>query len=281
VNPNKNQSLDESNLLTSKSISMSSSMSTSLRKYTEEDISNLPSFDTSYIRQKRMTKEHRARARALAERDFYNNCLKQKVLEYGPHNAEVARAMANLGSSLMRCKAFSDALQVYKRAVAMLRVHFGDDSLMVAKALNNIGYAASMNPTAENLDYALIALQEALSIRIAYHGPHHCDCVETLNNIAGVYLHKREWATARDLYLDVLTTRAAIFGRSHGSIPVTAQTLAKVFTRLSDFPHALRHLELALEIYKGDSMKLRDNHPLVVKVKKSIISTENLMASLG
>jgi len=336
-----NDSIDTSTS-NSNSGELSSSLSTTV----------LPSFDTSYLRQRQFTKKHQAQNRSYAERDYYNTLMKERILQHGPHSLPAAKAMTSLGSALLRCntrQSFEDALAVYKRAMVILKFYCGEESLIVAKVLDKIGTSASLSyahasarhekqkqrqsrstsrrsdgsvsvhssssstsrsnnairmPTAgeiattivnddttvledgedeyddSNLDWALIALKEALAIRVSYMGPHHPDCVDTLNNIAGVYLHKKDWATARTLYLDVLTTRAAIFGRNHGSIAVTAQTLGKVFVRLSEFRNALLHYNLALEIYQGEGMQLRDGHPLVVRVRKSIASTEHLMKSL-
>ncbi len=168
-------------------------------------------------------------------------------------------------------------MTIYKKAVAVLRKHYGMNSLIVARGLDKIGLSASLCATPTNLDWAYIALKEALSIRISYLGPHHCDCADTLNNIAGVFLQKEEYQTALSIYLDVLTVRAAIFGKNHPSIAITASTLGKIYQHLSDFDNALLHYNLALTIYSGDPMNLNSNHPLVTKVFKQIAAIERLM----
>ena len=155
-------------------------------------------------------------------------------------------------------------------------MHYGEDSLIVARALDKIGLSASLCATPENLEWALIALKEALHIRISYLGPHHCDCADTLNNIAGVCLQKKEWLNARSLYLDVLAIRAAIFGKNHVSIAITAQTLGKIFHHLSDFNNALLHYNLAMSTYRGEPMNLKANHPIIQKLLKAISATERL-----
>mmetsp|Transcript_307 Transcript_307/g.402 ORF Transcript_307/g.402 Transcript_307/m.402 type:complete len:99 (+) Transcript_307:137-433(+) len=91
----------------------------------------------------------------------------------------------------------------------------------------------------------------------------------------------KEWAKAKDAYVDVLTVRAAIFGNNHPSIAVTAQTLGKVCSHLSDFECSLKYFELALFIYRGEPMMLNDNHPLIKGTIRNIDRTERLMASLG
>lgn len=151
--------------------------------------------------------------------------------------------------------------------------------MIVARGLDKVGVSASRCGSRKNLDWALVALREALHIRISYLGAHHCDSVDTMNNIAGVFLQKKEWAAARDIYLDVMTVRAAIFGKNHASIAITAQMLGKIFYHLSDFNNALKHYGLALAIYKGEPMCLKANHPLVTKVLKNMASAERLLIS--
>lgn len=138
-----------------------------------------------------------------------------------------------------------------------------------------------MIPTDQNLNWALMALHEALVMRYAHLGPHHCDVVDTLNKIAGIHLHKCDWVEARNAYVEVLTVRAAIFGRNHPSIAVTAQTLGRVYTSLGEFELALKHMELALKLFREKPMSMKDNHPLVVKLLKNITTTSRLMTSLG
>jgi tetratricopeptide (TPR) repeat protein len=171
----------------------------------------------------------------------------------------------------------SEALKLYKMTVSIYRDTYGDDSLIVARMLNQVGLSASLSHSTENLEWALLALKEAIHIRLKYLGPHHVDVVDTMNNIAGVFLHKREMEVAKELYADVMLVRAYIFGKDHPSVAVTAQTLGKVYTRLSDFQNAMKHYELALEIYQGEVMKLASSHPLVVKVRDELVRVERIV----
>lgn len=82
---------------------------------------------------------------------------------------------------------------------------FDQESLVFARGLDKVGLAASKCPSPENFELALLALNEALHIRISQIGPHHCDTVDTLNNIAGIFLNMKEWSRAKDAYVDVLT----------------------------------------------------------------------------
>jgi len=193
----------------------------------------------------------------------------------------VAQKLCNLGNALLTCKEYAKSLSAYKKAVPILREKYGGNSLFVACALDKVGYAASMNPTEKNLNWALVALHEALIIRHAHLGPHHCDVVDTLNKIAGIHLHRCDWEAARDAYIEVLTVRAAIFGRNHPSVAVTAQTLGRVYSSLSEFELALTYMEIALKLFREKPMSMKDNNPLIVKLLRNINCNDRLMASLG
>lgn len=100
---------------------------------------------------------------------------------------------------------YTESLSVYKRMIGIIGKHCDDDSLEFARALDKVGLAASKCPSQKNLEWALLALNEALHLRLSQLGPHHYDTVDTLNNIAGIFLRKKEWVQARDSYIDVLT----------------------------------------------------------------------------
>jgi len=267
---------------TTPQIHVSSSRSTLLASplITNNHSSTSSSFNSRH-EETQMARAQRKKLAGIAENEYWKSCIKSDISTYGAKSVRVAQGFCNIGNAFLTCKEYAESLSAYKKAVRILREIRGDDSLHVACALDKVGYAASMNPTIKNLNWALIALHESLIIRHAHLGPHHCDVVDTLNKIAGIHLHKRDWEKARDAYVEVLTVRAAIFGRNHPSVAVTAQTLGRVYTSLSEFELALKHMELALELFRGEPMSMQDNHPLVVKLLKNVATTSRLMTSLG
>ena len=236
-----------------------------------------PSFDTSFLKERQLSKESKSLQAAYKELEYWDEELKQTMDISGHTSIQSAQGMMNLGASLLRCRKYPEALTVYKNAVAIWRIRRGEHSLIVAKGLDKIGLSASLCSSKDNLDWAYLALKEALQIRMVYLGPHHCDCVDTLNNIAGVFLQRKELAIARDIYLDVLNVRASIFGNYHASIAITAQTLGKISFQLRDFDNALLHYALSLRIYKSGEMNLKQDHPLVMKVMKYVELTHRMM----
>ena len=254
------------------------------------------SLSSSFLKERQLNKESKTLKAAYNELQYWENQLDSIIsnsnnatnTELGKHSRrqfqgaqsiQAAHGMMNLGASLLRCRKYPEALSVYKNAVSVYRLHHGEHSLMVAKGLDKVGLCASLCycSTPENLDWAYLSLKESLQIRLSFLGPHHVDCVDTLNNIAGVFLQRKEWIQARDLYKDVLNLRAAIFGKDHASIAITAQTLGKIYFQLRDFEKAILNFELALRIYKSGEMNLKKGHPLVLKVMKYVDSTQRMI----
>jgi len=210
--------------------------------------------------------------------------FEEEGYQFRSNSTVAASGLMGLGAALMRCKEYMDAFSVYKKAVKILRHRHGENNLIVAHALDKVGLAASLCPKvglSDNLEWALMALNEAFHIRHSILGPWHCDVVDTLNNIAGVYMRQRELIKAIDSYVEVITVRSAIFGEMHPSVAVTSQTLGTLHLWMSNFHEALQYFNYTLRIYKSDSMKLKDRHPLVQKAHDSIKNTERLLVSGG
>jgi tetratricopeptide (TPR) repeat protein len=236
------------------------------------------SLDTSFLREKQNVQENRYLQSAFREFEYWNETLDKIILQYwGPQSLQAARTMMELGACLLRCKQYSQALEVYKNAVVIYKHHHGQNSLSVAKGLDRIGFAATLCGSGEKLQLAEESLKEALRIRIEFLGRHHCDCVDTLNNIAGVYLQRKEYKIAKELYKEVLHVRSKIFGIHHASIAITAQMLGKIHFYLKDYENAMSYYDLALRVYRGTQMNLTEQHPLVRKVTKHLAATEKMI----
>lgn len=254
---------------------------------TESFSREMSSLDTTFLREKELARDNKSLQSAMEECVYWNKKLEQSIQQScgGRQSLPTAHIMMELGACLLRCKQHVQALSMYENAVAIYRMHHGSHSLSVARGLDRVGFAATLcgtidaggGGTRDNLQYAQEALKEALRIRVDYLGPHHCDCVDTLNNIAGVYLQKKEYDMAKELYLDVLHVRSKIFGMYHPSIAITAQMLGKIYFYHGDFKNAMFYYELALRVYRGEQMNLKENHPLVSKVLKHLLATEKMM----
>ena len=112
--------------------------------------------------------------------------------------------------------------------------------------------------TNKNLDLAIVALSDALSIRSEILGPTHVDTIETVNKIAGVRLAMRSCVRAALEYLKVFNQRAHVLGRNHESVAATSYILGCILDdELQMTEEGEDFLKLSLQIY--DSLGIEDN----------------------
>ena len=158
----------------------------------------------------------------------------------------------------------------FQSAGRTCKIIYGSCNLGLAKALDKIGLAASQNESysAERLTFALESLEEAFKIRKELLGEAHIDTVDTLSNIAGVYLKLEKLQIAKQTFHDVLKRRLAIFDRMHPSVAVTAHTLAIIHMSLQEMDDALHFFHFAYDVFH--SVGIPEHHPLLVGILNEV-----------
>jgi len=220
-------------------------------------------------------------------KDYLAECMRNNL--NGGYSIETVDCMYQLSQVYARHECHEEALEILKNVVRIRRSIFGDRHLSVALTLNAVGktaaYAAKDNKNnadsskAGALDWALLALYEALEIRCEELGPWHLDTADTLNNIAGVYYRKDELKLAEEAYKEVISVRAAVFGKNHPSVAVTFTTLGRIQLRQRSLDDAFLSFNSALNIYRV-GMNLNQNSKLVTRLLKYISRVERLRLSM-
>lgn len=198
----------------------------------------------------------------------------QSVVVNGDLCIHTANCLLDLGSAHLNCKEHSEALSVFKKSIRIIRKVYSEQSLAMARALSCVGMAASKIP--DHRKFALISLNEALHIRYKQLGPYHVDTIDTLNNMAGCFVHMRSWEEAKEAYEEVLYLRACIFGKRHASVAVTARMLASVHTKLGEWANATAKYEFAIETLTGPTMRLKQTDPLVERVRRDVLAIQRM-----
>ena len=218
------------------------------------------------------------RRKNIHERCYWNKIVSDRIKHYGGAvNLRVAEGLMLLGNAHANCEEYIDALKIFRSAVRIFRKIHGDDHLTVARSLDKAGLVCSKIHDCEHLKMALIALSEAFSIRFEALGPIHVDTVDTLNNMAAVYWHRREYEKAREAYLEVYAVRQVIFGPTHPAVAVTAHSLGSVFLNLGQIQSAKRYFCQSLEIYK--QMKLTREHTTLQRLIRDMVALERISGS--
>ena len=214
----------------------------------------------------------------IHERFFWNAIVSDRIKHYGgAKHVRVAEGLMLLGHAHLNCEEYVDALKVYRSAVRIFRKLRGDAHLTVARSLDKVGLVCCRLLDTEHLTLALHALGEAFAIRYETLGPIHIDTVDTLNNMAGVYWHRREYEQAREAYWEVYAVRQILFGPRHPSVAVTAHALGSVHLNLAELQDASRYYVQALEIYKG--MRLTMENPALQKLVRDMATLARVTRS--
>lgn len=212
------------------------------------------------------------------ERFFWNTIVSDRIKHYGgAKHIRVAEGLMLLGNAHMNCEEYVDALKVYRSAVRIFRKLRGDTHLTVARSLDKVGLVCCRLQDTEHLTLALHALGEAFAIRYETLGPIHVDTVDTLNNMAGVHWHRREYEQAREAYWEVYAARLVLFGPRHPSVAVTAHALGSVHLNLAQTRDAARYYGRALEIYKD--MRLTMENPALQKLVRDMATLTRVTGS--
>ncbi len=170
---------------------------------------------------------------------------------------------------------YDRSVSCFQSAGRIFKKLYGPSNLGLAKALDKIGLAASQKErsTPERLTFALDSLEEAFKIRTELLGPSHVDTVDTLNNMAGVYLKLEKLQIAKQTFHDVLMKRIAIFNHMHPSVAVTAHTLATIHVSLKEVEEAYHYFNFAYAVYRA--VGLHEGHPLLAKILREVADLDS------
>lgn len=214
----------------------------------------------------------------VQERFFWNKIVTDRIRHYGgAMHLRVAEGLMLLGNAHLNCAEYSDALKIYRSAVRIFRNLRGDSHLTVARSLDKVGLVCCRLKDSEHLTLALHALGEAFAIRYETLGPIHVDTVDTLNNMAGVHLHRGEFKQAREAYWEVYAVRQVLFGSRHPSVAVTAHALGSIHLNLAQVQDAARYYKRAMEIYKA--MSLSAENPTVKRLVRDMTTLARVSRS--
>jgi len=220
-----------------------------------------------------------SQAKALHERNWWNKIVADRIKHYGTIHLRVGEGLLLLGNAHMNCSEYADALKVYKSAGRIFRRVKGDSDLTVARCLDKVGLAACRVHVEGNFNVAMVALDEAFSIRYEKLGSLHVDTVDSLNNLAGLYVRTREYALARKAYHEVYMVRQIIFGPRHPSVAITAHALGGVHLKLSQVDDAARYYHRAMAIYT--KLQLKDDNPIMKRLLKDIAALQRMSLAVS
>ena len=192
---------------------------------------------------------------------------------------QVADGLLLLGNAHLSCRDYKKAIGVFHSALKIYRTWHGRWSVTAAKALDRIGYTTCRHSwTAANLDKARNALDEAFRIRYETMGPLHPDTVETLNNLAGVYLHSGNHKEAYEAYYEIMMARKAVFGPDHPGVAAASHALGNVCIKLAQLRKASACFVEASRIYR--MLQVKPENPTMQKLSRDVAALNRILVHI-
>jgi len=195
----------------------------------------------------------------------------------GVTDAEVADALLLLGESLVLLERHEQAHAALQEALEILRAQYPDETVQIAKALNNLGAVArrlGKLAEAEALLRSALRLRQQLAQQVepeasdaAARITARTDVAQAQNNLAGLLTALAETgerdarlAEAERLYRESLRARTECLGPEHPDVAKTLNNLGKLLQTRGAHDEAERLLREALRILRQE---LVEAHPYI------------------
>ena len=169
---------------------------------------------------------------------------------------EAAR-LGELAAVLDVAGAYAEAIDLYRRCLAVREQHLGPDDLEVALTLNNIG---SLALVLDDFAGARAVLERSAAIYTRGLGPDHPDLARVLGNLGAALVGLGDYAAAQQTCARALAIREHALGPDHPAVAYSLGSLALADYHAGDLAtaHALLTRALALR-----ERSLGATHPLV------------------
>jgi tetratricopeptide (TPR) repeat protein len=209
--------------------------------------------------------------------NFSTAALRSKFMEIMPHivavighvaseTTEIANLYVFLGYGLNELANYPEALEYYKKALAIREKVLGESHPSTATTYNNI---ALIYVNQGNYPEALAYFEKALAIFEKVLGKEHPSTATSYNNIASVYKNQGRYPEALAYYKKDLAICEKVLGKEHPSTATSYNNIASVYYNQGNYPKALAYFEKALAICEN---VLGKEHPSTATTYNNIAS---------
>lgn len=161
----------------------------------------------------------------------------------------------NLGGVHYRLGDFEEAHRRFELAAELWSDLYGDDSVEVATALDNVGAVLGELARPEP---ALEAIARALAIHERHGGPQHPDVAISLHNSANILEKMGRYDEARPQLERALAIRIAAFGEDNHFVAQSLNSLGRLSSIATDYDAAVEYYQRAADII---AKTLPEDHP--------------------
>ena len=155
---------------------------------------------------------------------------------YGTDHPQTANNLTVLGRALVFEKRYDDGVDALKQALAIRERVYGKVHPLVAETLNELGGVAYMR---DQFDEAEADFQRMIDLyRAVYHDGHHYQIAVGEANLAGVFLDRKEYPRAEQLYRDALQLYIETQGPEHVNTGIAHIKLGRTLLREQHYREA-------------------------------------------
>jgi len=150
---------------------------------------------------------------------------------------------------------FTEAKEMFERALSIDEASYGPDHPQVAIDVNNLG---GVLQDLGDLEGAKKMYERALAIDESRYGPNHPQVATRINNISSVLRAFGDMEGAKKMYERALAIGEATYGPDHPTVAIRVNNLGGVLQDLGDIEGAKKMFERALAI---DESTYGPDHP--------------------
>jgi serine/threonine-protein kinase len=148
---------------------------------------------------------------------------------FGNDHPQTANNLTVLGRALVFEKRYEEGVDALRQALAIREVIYGKVHPFVAETVNELGGVAYMR---DQLDEAEVQFRRMIDIyRAVYQGGHNYQIAVGEANLAGVYLDRKQYPRAEQLYRDALQLYIETQGPNHVNTGIAHLKLGRTLLR--------------------------------------------------
>ena len=155
---------------------------------------------------------------------------------YGTDHLQTANSLTALGRALVFEKRYDEGVDALHQALGICERVYGKVHPAVAEIVNELGGVAYMR---DQLDEAEAQFQRMIAIyQEVYHGRNHYQIAVGTANLAGVYMDRKQWPRAEQLFREALQIYIETQGAGHVNTGIAHIKLGRTLVRQGHYSEA-------------------------------------------
>jgi len=172
-------------------------------------------------------------------RTVLDEALILRMEAFGDVHEEVAHTLDFIAAVEVRRGHFDEAVDLYTQSLDMRRQHWGQENDVVARSMNNKGFALMSRREGDDLVEAEQLFARATELVRQFRGDDHIDVAGGLSNHARVLIELERFDEAESKLIQAIDIQRAKVGSMHDRTAQSLRRLASVYQRGNQWSKAL------------------------------------------